>query len=115
MWAKALPGLVILLATTAGAAASGKPAPPLLRGPAKASAPAPAKPLTVQAPAFGLAATPAGSVAGPDAAAAAGGAQCRLSCAHDLYMCRVDRDEVDCNPVWSRCVAACPEHSSDTD
>jgi hypothetical protein len=41
-----------------------------------------------------------------------GGAQCRLSCAEDLYVCRADRDESDCSPTWSRCVAACPEDSS---
>ena len=41
-----------------------------------------------------------------------GGAECRRSCAQDLYFCRADRDEVDCNPVWTRCVVACPEGSS---
>ena len=41
-----------------------------------------------------------------------GGAECRNTCALDLYLCRADRDEVDCNPVWTRCVVACPEGSS---
>jgi hypothetical protein len=41
-----------------------------------------------------------------------GGAQCRLACAKDLYICRSDRDEDECSPIWSRCVAACPEGSS---
>jgi hypothetical protein len=113
--------LVLALALVPAAAspqASGK-GPLVLRGPEKPAPPAPARTANAdQAPAAppsdiatGLMASPATPLIAPTAPNF-GGSECRRACARDLYQCRVDRDEIDCNPAWMRCVIACPEVSS---
>jgi hypothetical protein len=112
-------GVFVLALALAPAAAVGQAqvkGPAALRGPeqpAKVSAPppTPARPSLPTDVASGLLTSPAPPLSSP-ASANSGGSECRRSCAQDLYMCRADRDEVDCNPVWMRCVLSCPEASS---
>jgi hypothetical protein len=85
----------------------------VLRGPVKPAPASAPKPETAAQALYpdagtGLLASPM-----PSPGRSVGGSQCRRSCAGDLYRCRADRDEVDCNPVWMRCVLSCPEVSSD--
>ena len=100
--------LLLALAPALALAASAPAKAPVLRGPAKSQAPASAiSPITPlpRSPLESLQARQGAGVRG-------GGAQCRTGCANDLYICRVDQDEGDCNRVWSQCVAACPQSSS---
>jgi hypothetical protein len=88
----------------------------VLRGPVRPPPPATVQPeqSRVSLPfdiATGLLTSPASPLVAP-APLTFGGAECRRSCARDLYQCRVARDEIDCNPVWMRCVLACPDASS---
>ena len=95
-----------------GSATPGQP--PVLRGktqPAQPPAPPAISPRSTldSDPSTSLLTSPAPSVERPGSP---GGAECRRSCAASLYLCRADRDEVDCNPVWVKCVVGCPEASS---
>jgi hypothetical protein len=79
------------------------PLPPATEPPTQGAAP-----LGVD-PATGLLASPA---LGGRPTPLPGGGACRRSCASDLYLCREDRDEADCDPAWVRCVVGCPDASS---
>lgn len=124
MLARVILVLALLLAPAATLAqaqssvqSSGK-APAALRGrekPKPPVAPTPgAEEIRASLPsdiATGLLTSPAPPLAAP-IPPTFGGAECRRACARDLYQCRVQNDEVDCNPAWMRCVLACPELSS---
>ena len=89
------------------------PAPaPALRGPVQPAAdPKPLGPLPSPRAAPNDLVT--GLMASPTPGVASGlqsdGGECRRSCAKDLYMCGAGRDATDCNPAWTRCVAACSQ------
>lgn len=41
-----------------------------------------------------------------------GGADCRTQCAKAYYVCLSTDDSGGCAPTWTRCLTACPAHSS---
>ncbi len=102
-------GLMLALAPALALAASAPSAAPVLRGASKPK-PAAASPVTPPPPATRSALSTLQARLGADGRG--GGAQCRTGCANDLYICRVDQDDSECNRVWSQCVAACPTSSS---
>jgi hypothetical protein len=83
------------------------PTPPVM--PPPRVAPGRPRDLTLMSPNLSQPAAP--RLRGWDGAAAPGGAQCRTSCSRDQYVCLAG-DGGDCNAIWVKCVAACPEGSS---
>ncbi len=118
----ALTGLAVLLLAAGPAVGATVKAAIALRGPEPATAPAAPSPAAAQAapdaglkPPFDAPAPRFSRDAAPridGLAPPAGGAQCRQSCAADRYICRSDHEPDDCDPVWSQCVAGCPESSA---
>jgi len=107
--------LALAIALTPALVIAADAARPALRGQARPQARA----VSAAAPASRAATSPlagllARSTPGYAERARGGGAQCRQGCASELYICRVDSDDTDCNRIWSQCVAACPERSSGT-
>lgn len=125
----ALAAAIALLGPTRSEAAVNPAAPSGLRGseaaapaPAAASPPAPdSQPAAMDssgpppalaadpAPRFSLDPAPRAHGLSP----APGGAKCRQACAEDRYVCRAAQEPDICDPVWSRCVAGCPDSSPD--